>query len=175
MPLLTRRIEAYSSPETAHAIARLALRHQPHVLFDIGCGTGDIALMVARERPECEVTGVDIDVGCIQIADQDAPRNATFIVGDLYEALVGVGDVICITVPWEPASAYPEAPVPRIAYIDDSSVYARALLGAHDYLDHDGVVLVYGPVGFDAVMQAAGWSVDARFRNAEGNAIYACR
>lgn len=119
--------------------------------------------------------GVDVDEDAIRIAERDAPRNAEFYVGDLYSPLDGAADVIAITVPWEPASAYPEQPQPRAAYIDDTNVYARALLGAHEYLNHDGVVLVFGAVGFDAVMQSAGWSVDARFRNAEGNAIYACR
>lgn len=54
-----------------------------HVL-DIGCGAGELSLALARGRPECRVTGVDISPALIAAARTRGEHlaNATFIEAD---------------------------------------------------------------------------------------------
>lgn len=54
-----------------------------HVL-DIGCGAGELSLALARGRPECGVSGVDISAALIETARTrgDHLPNASFITAD---------------------------------------------------------------------------------------------
>lgn len=48
------------------ALARLPAT--PCHIFDLGTGTGAIALALVSERPDCEVTAVDVTPGAVALA-----------------------------------------------------------------------------------------------------------
>ncbi len=133
-------------------------------LLDLGCGVGSIALWVKRHRPDCFALGVDINSIAVEAAKGNAQTlglDAHFVVGDLYAPVGGFRfnprfDVIAITVPWEPDSAYPGLREARDAFVDGDKVMARALGGARDHLNAGGKVVVYGIQGFDEALELAG-------------------
>lgn len=57
------------------AAAALALGARPRVL-DLACGTGDLALAIARRHPDAEVTGLDPSPAMLDIARDKAARLA---------------------------------------------------------------------------------------------------
>jgi release factor glutamine methyltransferase len=88
-------------PETElvveRALARLPVRKRggesPVRVLDLGTGSGAIALAIARERPDCEVVGVDSSTAACAIATANAARleiaNASFVAGCWYEPVAG--------------------------------------------------------------------------------------
>jgi release factor glutamine methyltransferase len=84
-------------PETELLVER-ALGHlpagRPSDVLDLATGSGAIALAIARERPQCRVTGTDIYTGAIVVAEANARRlgleNARFRSGDWYEPVAGM-------------------------------------------------------------------------------------
>lgn len=83
-------------PET-ELLVELALqripRDQASRVLDLGAGSGAIALSIAHERPQAEVTGVDASSQALQVAQENAARlgigNATFLHGDWYAPVGG--------------------------------------------------------------------------------------
>ncbi len=55
--------------------------------LDVGCGTGDLALALARARPDVSVTGIDASARMLELAEGRRARaalpNVTFVAGDL--------------------------------------------------------------------------------------------
>ncbi len=76
-------------PET-ELLVDLALREIPRRaewrLLDLGTGSGAIAIALARERPLCDVTGVDINGAAVRMARENARQhsipNIRFLEGD---------------------------------------------------------------------------------------------
>jgi release factor glutamine methyltransferase len=60
-------------PET-ELLVELALELRPRRLLDVGTGSGAIALAVADELPECEVTATDTSPGALEVAVANAER-----------------------------------------------------------------------------------------------------
>lgn len=62
-------------------------------VLDLGTGTGAIALAVASERPDCEVTGVDRIAAAVELARKNAHRlainNVCFYQSNWFSALAG--------------------------------------------------------------------------------------
>lgn len=52
--------------------------------LDVGCGAGELSLALARGRPQCRVTGVDISPHLVATAQERGAslRNVAFAVGD---------------------------------------------------------------------------------------------
>ncbi len=74
-------------PET-ELLVELALELQPRRVLDIGTGSGAIALAIADELPECEVTAIDTSAAALDVARDNARRlgleeRVTFVEGPL--------------------------------------------------------------------------------------------
>jgi methionine biosynthesis protein MetW len=46
--------------ERIKKVIDIVSRRAPRALLDVGCGTGDIAMLIKSEMPDCQVSGVDI-------------------------------------------------------------------------------------------------------------------
>ncbi|MFW6019881.1 MAG: bifunctional demethylmenaquinone methyltransferase/2-methoxy-6-polyprenyl-1,4-benzoquinol methylase UbiE [Bacteroidales bacterium] len=61
----------------------------PETVIDLGTGTGDMAVRMAAEMPDCEVTGYDFSAPMLEVARKKAQKqnlgNITFIEGDAAE------------------------------------------------------------------------------------------
>lgn len=60
-------------PET-ELLVELALELRPQRLLDVGTGSGAIALAVAHELPECEITATDTSAAALEAARANAER-----------------------------------------------------------------------------------------------------
>ena len=89
-------------PET-ELLVNLALELQPARVLDVGTGSGAIALAVADELPDCEVTGTDTSPGALEVARANAARiglaeRVRFVEGTLPEN--GSFDLILANLPY---------------------------------------------------------------------------
>jgi release factor glutamine methyltransferase len=60
-------------PET-ELLVEIALELHPRTALDVGTGSGAVALAVADELPECEVTGTDTSPAAIDLARENSQR-----------------------------------------------------------------------------------------------------
>lgn len=60
-------------------------------VLDLGCGSGAVALAIARERPHSLVLGADVAPAAVELAQRNAQRlsiaNATFIAADWFDGV----------------------------------------------------------------------------------------
>ena len=162
-------------PDTEVLVAR-ALDHlptqAPTQVLDLGTGSGCIAISIAIERPDCEVTGVDTSPAALQVARLNAERlqagNVRFLQSDWFG---GLGprrfDLIAANPPYvaatDPhlAALGHEPTVALVAGSDGLDAIRRIVAGAPEHLDPGGVLLVeHGYDQRDAVLalfRAAGF------------------
>lgn len=73
------------------ALARLPAT--PCAILDLGTGTGAIALALASERPDCQVTGIDLQPAAVALAQHNAQKlainNARFLQGNWFTPVAG--------------------------------------------------------------------------------------
>jgi len=103
--VINERAMTYGGNE--HPKHRLIRYHQFFVdrigdgerVLDVGCGYGSVARSIARERPLCVVTGLDINEERLaQASATDNPKNLSFIEGDATrEVPPGGWDVIVLS------------------------------------------------------------------------------
>jgi release factor glutamine methyltransferase len=60
-------------PET-ELLVEIALELEPRTALDVGTGSGAVALAVADELPECEVTGTDTSPAALDLARENSER-----------------------------------------------------------------------------------------------------
>ncbi len=119
-------------PET-ELLVELALERQPRTLLDVGTGSGAIALAVADELPECEVTATDTSAAALEVARANAGRlgladRVRFLEGTIPEG--ETFDLIVANLPYVSERDWPSLQ-PEVTQWEPS----EALLAGPDGLD----------------------------------------
>src|SRR3954464_8216778 len=97
-------------PETellVEAAIKLAPRNAR--VLDVGSGSGCIAISLERERPDLEVTSIDVSVAALAVAKRNAQTHASnvaFAASDAFEAIRGEFDLIVANPPYIPIADY---------------------------------------------------------------------
>lgn len=101
-------------PET-ELLAGEIIRRLPRggSVLDLGTGSGAIALAVAAERPDADVTAVDISSAALSVAGRNRDRlglsGVGFLVSDLFSALPGRRfDAVAANLPYVDPDVYPQ-------------------------------------------------------------------
>lgn len=135
--------------------AALARRPEARSVLDIGTGSGCLAIALARNLPDAEITAVDISEAALTVARRNAERNSAkvrFLHGSLFEPVSGQRfDLIVSNPPYIPTqeinSLEPEVRDfdPRNALdggIDGLDFYRKLVPAAASHLAADGWLLV---------------------------------
>jgi SAM-dependent methyltransferase len=96
--------------EDPHGEVGFLMTLQPRSVLDAGCGTGRVAIELARRG--IEAVGTDIDAGMLAVARRKAPDIAwheadlaTLDIGRTFDVVAMAGNVILFVVPTDRASA----------------------------------------------------------------------
>lgn len=137
--------------------ARLSARQGVRSILDIGTGSGNIAVSLARYLPECKITAIDISAAAIELARENARLNRVesrieFVVSDLFSALDESRpfDLIISNPPYisnlEMENLPPEVKYePRLALEagqDGLDFYQRIIKDCPAYLKKEGIILL---------------------------------
>lgn len=126
-------------PDSEHVVMEcLALMkpiEKPRIL-DIGTGSGNLAIAIAKHHPTAEITAIDASSDALKIAQENADRHGVlerirFLQGDLFAPLSAEEQFHCI--------------VSNPPYIPDEEV-PKLPIGVRDYEPH--LALKGGPGGF---------------------------
>jgi len=91
-----RRFEELASRGVdVHGEAALVDSYGPGAVLDAGCGTGRVAIELARRGHE--VVGVDVDPGMLEVARRKAP-GLTWVEGDLTDPALCLGRTFDVVV-----------------------------------------------------------------------------
>jgi release factor glutamine methyltransferase len=78
-------------------------------VLDVGSGSGCIAITLERERPDLDVTSIDVSVGALAVAKRNArahESNVIFAASDGFDAIRGEFDLIVANPPYIPRADY---------------------------------------------------------------------
>lgn len=145
-------------PET-ELLVEQALVHipadTPYAVFDLGTGSGAVALAIAHERPRAHVIGTDCSRDALAIAKANASRldlsNVEFRLGDWFTPLAGIrADVIVSNPPYVRAvdphlnrgDLRFEPHVALVAEEDGLAAVRRLIAAAPGYLHPGGWLLL---------------------------------
>jgi release factor glutamine methyltransferase len=148
-------------PDSEHVV--LACLHRAKALcapriLDLGVGSGNLSVALARQVPKAHVVAIDRSPEALEVAAANAKRHGVaerikFRAGDLFGALTTgeMFDFIVSNPPYIPTSALDALPVgvrdyePRMALDggpDGFAVFDRILAGAADFLTPGGWLIV---------------------------------
>jgi len=131
-PAVDRRV-LIPRPET-ELLVELALELRPARVLDVGTGSGVIALAVADELPECEVTATDTSLAALEVARANADRlgladRVRFLEGTLPDE-EGGWDLVLANLPYVAERDWPSLQ-PEVTQYEPR----EALLAGPDGLD----------------------------------------
>lgn len=138
-------------------IEKLKPINKPLKILDIGCGSGCIALSLAKAFPDSKIIGVDIHPGAIELSKKNGAvnkiNNATFIQSDLYDALQAHKfsfDLIVSNPPYISESEYKklseevtkwEDKTALVAEDNGFGIHKKILFMLKEFLNHESVLL----------------------------------
>jgi len=176
-------------PET-ELLVELALEQIPNDtpmrILDLGTGSGAIALSIAKQRPQAQITAVDRSPGALTVAKQNAARlgctNVEFIESDWFAALDATNpfDLIVSNPPYiatgDPhlvqGDVKSEPPMALVSGIDGLDAIRHIAHRARSHLRESGYLLFEH--GYDqgetcrAVLQKHGWRYIASYVDLAG-------
>lgn len=124
-------------PETEQLVEQaldwLKLHPGINKALDLGTGSGCIAISLAKNHPDLEITATDIDINALEVARSNAKKhrveqNIQFVQSDLFGKVDGSFSLICANLPYIPTLHMAEL---RVARYEPHS----ALDGGKDGLD----------------------------------------
>lgn len=176
-------------PET-ELLVELALEHIPQDtpirILDLGTGSGAIALSIAKQRPQAQITAVDRSPSTLTVARQNAARlgcaNVEFIESDWFAALDATNpfDLIVANPPYIAADdphlvlgdVKSEPPMALVSGIDGLDAIRHIAHRGRGYLRESGHLLFEH--GYDQgascreVLQEHGWRYIASYADLAG-------
>ena len=172
-------------PETELLVEKtleLAARGRPTIV-DIGTGSGNIALALAKELPDARIIATDVSVKALRVAGLNAQEhgleNVAFVRGNLFSALADLGlegkcDFIVCNPPYVSASDWDSLPrevkdhEPRRAFLGGRTgleFIRRLIRGSPAYLKPRAYLLFevgYGQAVAAVSLLGPGWT-DVKF------------
>lgn len=144
-------------PET-ESLVEWVLKNAPHgaSVLDLGCGSGAIALSLAHERPDLQVTAADLSLDALTLARHNAVKNnledrVEFYHTDLFSAFSGRKfDIVAANLPYVTLAEYPllDAEVrdyePRMALVaedDGLALILQSIAELDKYLNKPGMAI----------------------------------
>ena len=147
-------------PETeliVDEVTKLASSENPQLIFDIGTGSGCIAITLSRELPNASVIATDVSLAALKVARRNAERHrvserVSFLHADLLSPFSNspVADFIVSNPPYVAASELPqlqrevrewEPDVALTDYSDGLSFFRRLFQDAPSRLKTGGYLL----------------------------------
>ncbi len=143
-------------------------------VLDVGTGSGAVALALKQERPDLDVTGVDISTGALSVARMNASRLRLQVALVRSDLLAGVEDGFAAVLANLPYVAAAAALPPDVAQYEP----AGALFSGFDGLDHvrrlideaaprESIRLLALEIGYDQADAVAGLLAESGFDGVE--------
>lgn len=137
---------------------------EPARILELGTGSGAIAIAIARQDPDFQVTAVDISRKALETARENAVRlevdsQVTFLESDLFQNVSGKYFVICSNPPYIRRGDLAQLP-PEVGYEpvqaldggqDGLDFYRRIFNQAASFLEQPGFVVL--EIGWDQADQ----------------------